>query len=174
MDPNLRSGPSNNNNENPDIAIIIAQQLQNIIPQIVTQVTANVNNVNGGTENGGNNGCSYKTFTACNPKEFDGKGGVIALTRWIEKMESVAFLMEELCLSNEMEKPYRLQDRFHELAKLVPHLVTPQLSRIKSMCTLTKGNEKRNEVEETIKQGSGRSDDKRAKVSKGFMATTSH
>nr|GFB70544.1 reverse transcriptase domain-containing protein [Tanacetum cinerariifolium] len=26
---------------------------------------------------------------ACNPKEYDGKGGVIALTRWIEKMESV-------------------------------------------------------------------------------------
>ncbi|GJU72097.1 hypothetical protein Tco_1263502 [Tanacetum coccineum] len=89
MAPNLRSGPSNNNNENPDIATIIAQQLQNIIPQIVTQVTANVNNVNGGTGNGGNNGCSYKTFTACNPKEFDGKGGAIALTRWIEKMESV-------------------------------------------------------------------------------------
>ncbi|GJY79130.1 reverse transcriptase domain-containing protein, partial [Tanacetum coccineum] len=53
---------------------------------IITQVTANVN---GGNGNGRNNGCSYKTFTACNPKEFDGKGGAIALTRWIEKMESV-------------------------------------------------------------------------------------
>ncbi|GKA90917.1 reverse transcriptase domain-containing protein [Tanacetum coccineum] len=74
---------------NPDIATIIAQQLQNIIPQIVTQVTANVNNANGGNGNGGNDGCSYKTFTACNPKEFDGKGGAVALTRWIEKMESV-------------------------------------------------------------------------------------
>ncbi|GJR34623.1 hypothetical protein Tco_1210307 [Tanacetum coccineum] len=39
--------------------------------------------------NSGNDGCSYKTFTACNPKEFDGKGGAVALTRWIEKMESV-------------------------------------------------------------------------------------
>ncbi|GJR62996.1 hypothetical protein Tco_1505158 [Tanacetum coccineum] len=74
---------------NPDIATIIAQQLQNIIPQIVTQVTANVNNGNGGNGNGGNDGCSYKTFTVCNPKEFDGKGGAVALTRWIEKMESV-------------------------------------------------------------------------------------
>ncbi|GJU68999.1 hypothetical protein Tco_1255258 [Tanacetum coccineum] len=89
MAPNLRSGPSNNNNENPDIATIIAQQLQDIIPQIVTQVTAYVNNVNGGNGNGGNNICSYKTFTACNPKDFDRKGGAIALTRWIEKMESV-------------------------------------------------------------------------------------
>nr|GEX11914.1 reverse transcriptase domain-containing protein [Tanacetum cinerariifolium] len=57
--------------------------------QIVTQVTANVNNANGGNGNGGNNRCSYKTFTACNPKEFDRKGGSVALTHWIEKMELV-------------------------------------------------------------------------------------
>ncbi|GJU69000.1 putative reverse transcriptase domain-containing protein [Tanacetum coccineum] len=64
--------------------------------------------------------------------------------------------------------------RFHELAKLVLHLVTPESSRIKragiltdeavSCGTLTKGNEKRKGVEETSKQGSWRNDDKRAKV----------
>ncbi|GJY05858.1 putative reverse transcriptase domain-containing protein, partial [Tanacetum coccineum] len=277
MAPNLRSGPSNNNNENPDIAAIIAQQLQNILPHIVTQVTNNVNNDYGGNggngENGRNNGCSYKTFTACNPKEFDGKGGAIALTRWIEKIESVfdnngytanqrvkyaasyfmnkaltwwktqvqargheaaigmswndfrALLTEEFCPSKEMDKleskfwNHKMvganhtgyTDRFHELAKLVPHLVTPESSRIKryiaglapkiqgmlratqpttiqsailrsgiltdeavSSGTLTKGNEKRKGVEEINKQGSGRNDDKRAKVSKGFMAATTH
>ncbi|GJS72104.1 putative reverse transcriptase domain-containing protein [Tanacetum coccineum] len=31
----------------------------------------------------------YKEFLACNPKEYDGKGGAIVYTRWIEKMESV-------------------------------------------------------------------------------------
>ncbi|GJY50645.1 putative reverse transcriptase domain-containing protein [Tanacetum coccineum] len=77
------------NNGQPNIADLIAQQLQNIIPQIVTQVTNNVNNGNGGNGgNGGNNGCSYKAFQDCGPKEYDGKGGTIALTRWIEKMES--------------------------------------------------------------------------------------
>ncbi|GKA17086.1 putative reverse transcriptase domain-containing protein [Tanacetum coccineum] len=203
---------------------------------IVTQVTSNVNNVNGGTRNGGNNGCSYKTFTACNPKEFDGKGGVIALTRWIENMESVfdksgctanqrvkyaascfvtkaltwwntqvqvrgreaaigmslndfrAMLIEEFCPSNEIEKlesefwNHKMVGanhtgytyRFHELAKLVPHLVTPESSRIKSSGTLTKGNEKKKGVEVTSKQGSGRSEDKRVKASKGFVAATSH
>ncbi|GKF93476.1 hypothetical protein Tco_0280195, partial [Tanacetum coccineum] len=35
------------------------------------------------------NGCSYKDFMACSPKDYDGKGGAIAYTRWIEKMESV-------------------------------------------------------------------------------------
>ncbi|GJU85882.1 putative reverse transcriptase domain-containing protein [Tanacetum coccineum] len=34
-------------------------------------------------------GVSYKEFLACNPKEYDGKGGAVVLTRWIEKMESV-------------------------------------------------------------------------------------
>ncbi|GKE92975.1 hypothetical protein Tco_1574070, partial [Tanacetum coccineum] len=34
-------------------------------------------------------GCSYKEFLACNPKEYDGKGGVVVLTQWIEKMEYV-------------------------------------------------------------------------------------
>ncbi|GKC41132.1 hypothetical protein Tco_1058854 [Tanacetum coccineum] len=38
--------------------------------------------------NGNRVGCLYKEFLACNPKEYDGKGGVVVLTRWIEKMES--------------------------------------------------------------------------------------
>nr|GEW76357.1 reverse transcriptase domain-containing protein [Tanacetum cinerariifolium] len=89
MSPNPKSGSSND--ENPDIVAIIAQQLQNIPPQIVTQVTNNVNNANAnsGNGNGGNNGCSYKAFLACNPQDYDGKGGAVALTRWIEKMQSM-------------------------------------------------------------------------------------
>ncbi|GJR17521.1 putative reverse transcriptase domain-containing protein [Tanacetum coccineum] len=174
MAPNRRSGP---NNENPDIAAIIVQQLQAILPHIVTQVTNNVNNANGGNGgggngNGGNNGCTFKAFQSCNPKEYDGKGGAIVLTCWIEKMENMidnsgyaeiqkvrgreaamamswnyfkALMVEELCPSNEMEKlesefwnhkmvganHAAYTDRFHELAKLVPHLVTPESSRIK-------------------------------------------
>ncbi|GJW91158.1 hypothetical protein Tco_0168711 [Tanacetum coccineum] len=70
----------NNDDDNgqPNLAALIAEQLQNIIPQIVTQVMANVNNANEGNGgnggNGGNNGCSYKGFQACGPKEYDGKG----------------------------------------------------------------------------------------------------
>ncbi|GJX98791.1 hypothetical protein Tco_0355810 [Tanacetum coccineum] len=53
----------------------------------MNNVNNNNNNMNNG--NGGNNECSYKGFMACNPKEYNGKGGAIALTRWIEKMESI-------------------------------------------------------------------------------------
>nr|GEX13553.1 putative reverse transcriptase domain-containing protein [Tanacetum cinerariifolium] len=117
-------------------------------------VTNNVNNANknggnenGGNENGGNNGCSYKTFLACNPRDYDRKKDAIALTRWIEKMESEEFkalLVEEFYPSDEMEKLENefwnhtivganhtaYTDRFYELAKLVPHLVTPESKRI--------------------------------------------
>nr|GFB98831.1 hypothetical protein [Tanacetum cinerariifolium] len=98
---------------------------------------------------------------ACNPKEYDGKGGAIALTRWIEKMENVTD--NSGCAENQKLKYASMNhkmvgvnhvgytDRFHELAKLVPHLVTPKSSRIKrvgiltdeavSCGTLTKGND---------------------------------
>ncbi|GJZ77904.1 hypothetical protein Tco_0642576 [Tanacetum coccineum] len=76
----------------------------NLLPAILAQVgnQGNVGSQNGNVvnENIQENvrnvlvnsnwvGCSYKGFLACNPKEYDGKGGAIVLTRWIEKMESV-------------------------------------------------------------------------------------
>nr|GEU84596.1 reverse transcriptase domain-containing protein [Tanacetum cinerariifolium] len=85
QNPNSKPSPK----PNPAIAAIIAHQLENILLQIVTQVTANVNNENRGDGNGRHYGCSYKTFTSCNPKEFNGNGSAVALTRWIEKIESV-------------------------------------------------------------------------------------
>nr|GEV92315.1 reverse transcriptase domain-containing protein [Tanacetum cinerariifolium] len=119
----------------------------------------------------GNNRCSYKAFLDCNPRDYDGKDGAVALTRWVKKIESViensgcaenqeargneaaigmswvdfkAFFMEEFCPSNEMEKLESelwnhtmvgvnhagYTDRFHELAKLVSHLVTQNSKRI--------------------------------------------
>ncbi|GJY87141.1 putative reverse transcriptase domain-containing protein [Tanacetum coccineum] len=220
MAPTRQSGPSND--ENLDIAAIIAQQLQIIIPQIVTQVTDNVNNANanGGNGNGGTNVCYYKAFLACNPQDYDGKGGAVAFTRWIEKMESLienngcaenqkargreatmgmtwvefkALLVEDFYPSNEMEKLESelwnhtmvganhagYTDWFHELAKLVPHLVTLESKRIRRILTdeavrcgtLTRSSEKRNKVKETSKQGGSWKDNKKAKVGKGFVAT---
>ncbi|GJX75590.1 putative reverse transcriptase domain-containing protein [Tanacetum coccineum] len=134
-------------NNPPDVAEIIAQQLQNIIPNIVTQVTNNLNNGNGNGNGGGNNGCTYKGFVACGPRDFDGTGGAVALTRWIEKMESVidnSGCLANQRVNNEIEKlegefwnhsmvgadHVGYTDRFHELAKLVPHLVTPEAKRV--------------------------------------------
>ncbi|GKF34367.1 hypothetical protein Tco_0107567, partial [Tanacetum coccineum] len=68
----------------PDFSTIIAQQLQNLLPAMLAQ--ENMGNV---LVNGNRVGCSYKEFLAYNPKKYDGRGGVVVLTRWIEKMESV-------------------------------------------------------------------------------------
>ncbi|GJZ69618.1 hypothetical protein Tco_0633168 [Tanacetum coccineum] len=165
----------------PNFSTIIAQQLRNLLPTIVAQVCdqgrgqGNGRNQNGDAindnirgdvrnviENNDRRGCTYKDFLAYNPKEYDGKGGVVVYTRWIEKIESVqdmsgyshirsrggcnmpwdnfkVLMREEFCPSNEMKKletelwNYAMvgvghaayTDRFHELARLVPHLVTP-------------------------------------------------
>ncbi|GKC95768.1 reverse transcriptase domain-containing protein [Tanacetum coccineum] len=187
----------------PDFSTIIAQQLQNLLPTIVAQVgdqgrgQRNGRNKNGDAINDNirgdvSRGCTYKKFLACNPKEYDGKGGAIVYTRWIKKMESVqdmsgcrdnqkvkytagsfvgkaltwwnfqihtrgreaavgmswedfkTLTKEEFCLSNEMQKletelwNYAMArashaaytDRFHELARLVPYLVTLESKRI--------------------------------------------
>nr|GEV62472.1 reverse transcriptase domain-containing protein [Tanacetum cinerariifolium] len=70
------------NRETPDFSMIIAQQLHNLLPVMLVQVS-NQGNV------GNHNGCADKEFLSCNPKEYDGKGDVVVLTCWIEKMESV-------------------------------------------------------------------------------------
>nr|GEV71635.1 transposon Ty3-I Gag-Pol polyprotein [Tanacetum cinerariifolium] len=193
--------------EAPDFSMIISQQLQNLLPAILVQVDnqVNVGNQNGNmvNENIQENvrnvlvnknrvGCSYKEFLACNPKEYDGKGGVVVLTRWIEKMECMQdmsgcsidqkvkynaslfvgkaltwqnsqirtlsqevdvsmswndfkfMMIEELCPSHEMQKletklwnhamvdagHATYTDRFHELARSVPHLVTSESRNI--------------------------------------------
>ncbi|GJZ49542.1 putative reverse transcriptase domain-containing protein [Tanacetum coccineum] len=88
----------------PDFLSIITQQLKNLLPAMMAQVSnrRNVGNQNGNVVNenvqenvrnvlvnGNRVGCSYKEFLACNPKEYDGKGGAVVLTRRIKKMESL-------------------------------------------------------------------------------------
>ncbi|GKA02495.1 putative reverse transcriptase domain-containing protein [Tanacetum coccineum] len=139
--------------EVPDFSTVIAQQLQNLLPIIIAQVGSQASNIQGDVRNvnvnNGRGGCSYKEFMACNSKDNDGKVGVIAYTCWIKNMESVQDMSgcgdnqkvkEEFCPNNEMQKletefwchamvrggHAAYTDRFHELARLVPHLVTPE------------------------------------------------
>ncbi|GJW93344.1 putative reverse transcriptase domain-containing protein [Tanacetum coccineum] len=126
----------------------VGNQNSNVVNKNIQE---NVGNV---LVNGNWVGCSYKEFLACNPKEYDGKGGAVVLTRWIHKMENVqdmsgcsndqkvkytagSFVGKALTC-HEMQKlesewwnhamlgagHVAYTDRFHELARLVPHLVT--------------------------------------------------
>ncbi|GJT91186.1 putative reverse transcriptase domain-containing protein [Tanacetum coccineum] len=79
--------------EVPNFSMVIAQQLQDLLPTIIARVVNHASNIQGDVRSvnvgNGRNGCSYKEFMTCNPKDYNGKGGAIVYTRWIKKMESV-------------------------------------------------------------------------------------
>ncbi|GJS53782.1 putative reverse transcriptase domain-containing protein [Tanacetum coccineum] len=157
----------------PDFSTVIAQQLQNLLPAMLAQVSnrGNVGNQNGNVvneniqENVGNvivNGnrkleyvhdmssCSIDQKVKYTAGSFVGK----ALTMWNSQIRMLnrevvvsmscndfKFMMiQEFCPSHEMQKlEFELwnhamvgaghaayTDRFHELARLVPNLVTPE------------------------------------------------
>ncbi|GJX70898.1 putative reverse transcriptase domain-containing protein [Tanacetum coccineum] len=87
-------------NRVPNFSTIITQHLQNLLPTIVAQVgdqgrgqgngrNQNDDAVNDNIWDDVSRGCTYKELLACNQKEYDGKGGAIVYTCWIEKMELV-------------------------------------------------------------------------------------
>ncbi|GJT22013.1 putative reverse transcriptase domain-containing protein, partial [Tanacetum coccineum] len=217
----------------PDFPTIIAQQLQNLLPTVLAQV--DVRNV---IANNDHRGCTYKEFLACNPKEYNGKGGAIVYTRWVEKMESVqdisgckvnqkvkyttslfvgkaltwwnsqihtrsrevvvamswedfkTLIREEFCPSNQMQKLETVlwnhaivraghvayTDRFHELARLVPHLVTPETGTLTDEAlrngSIKKNPEKKGNRGEPTKDRNRRDDNKRTRTGNAFATTT--
>ncbi|GJU93745.1 reverse transcriptase domain-containing protein [Tanacetum coccineum] len=167
MPPRRATGEDENP---PDITTFLAQQLQNLLPEIVNQVTVSVNaNANNGNGNGANGGMVEMRMetvidnSSCaeNQKVRYVASSLVnkALTWWNTQVQArgreaanamswndfKALLVEEFCPSNEMERLENefwnhkmiganhagYTDRFHELAKLVPHLVTPESARIK-------------------------------------------
>ncbi|GJY27359.1 hypothetical protein Tco_0402085 [Tanacetum coccineum] len=159
----------------------VGNQNSNVVNENVRNVLVNGNRV----------GCSYKEFLACNPKEYDGKGGVVALTRWIEKMESVhdmsgcsddqkvkytagSFMGKALTwwnsqirtLSREVDVSMSWNDfKFYELARLVPHLVTPESRMIERRLR------KEEMWGEPSKDKNGRDDNKRSRIESAFATT---
>ncbi|GJY76179.1 ribonuclease H-like domain-containing protein [Tanacetum coccineum] len=108
MPPRMTTRTHGGIDEVPDFSMVIAQQLQNLLPTIIAQVGNHVNsqrnngnqndkvvndNIQGDVRNVNVNnnqgGYSYKEFLACNPKEFNGKGSAIVYTCRTEKMELV-------------------------------------------------------------------------------------
>ncbi|GKB93377.1 putative reverse transcriptase domain-containing protein [Tanacetum coccineum] len=164
----------------------------------------NVEGINGNVEeenvrnvlvNGNRVDCSYKEFLACNPKEYDGKGGAIwnSQIRMLSREVAVSMswndfklmMIEEFCPSHEMQKLETelwnhamvgashavYTDRFHELARLVPHLVTPESRKIEGNGSIKKV-EKRENVGEPSKDKNGRDDNKRTRTGNAFAMTT--
>nr|GEY88111.1 reverse transcriptase domain-containing protein [Tanacetum cinerariifolium] len=142
-------------------------------------------------------GCSMDQKVKYTVGSFVGK----ALTWWIYQIHTLSqevavsmswndfkFMMtEEFCPSHEMQKleielwNYAMvgadhaayTDRFHELARLVPHLVTPE-SRMITMNGSINNLEKKGNVRELNKDKSGRDDNKRTRTGNVFATTKNH
>ncbi|GKC84098.1 putative reverse transcriptase domain-containing protein [Tanacetum coccineum] len=206
----------------------------NVVNQNGNVVNENVyENVGNVIVNGNRVGCSYKELLACNPKEYDGKGGAIVLTRWIEKIEYVhdmsgcsidqkvkytagsfvgkdltwwnshirtlsreiaismswndfKFMMiQEFCPSHEMQKleselwnhamvgagHAAYTDMFHELARLVPHLISGALIDEAVRNGSIKKVDKRGNMGEPSKDKNGMDDNKRTRTGNVFATT---
>ncbi|GKB03240.1 putative reverse transcriptase domain-containing protein, partial [Tanacetum coccineum] len=73
-------------------------------------------------------GCTYKEFLACILKEYDGKGGTVVYTYWVEKME----LIQDMSGYGNDKKVKHTAGSFvgKALMWLVPHLVTSENRKI--------------------------------------------
>ncbi|GJZ91285.1 putative reverse transcriptase domain-containing protein [Tanacetum coccineum] len=140
-------------------------------------VTNNLNNGNGNGNGGGNNGCTYKGFVVCGPRDFDRTGGAVALTRWIEKMESV--IDNSGCLANQRVKYVASSFIGKDLTlwntqvQARAAILTAGILTDEAVCsgTLAKAGEKRKERDEASKSESVGKDEKKAKGGQGFVAT---
>ncbi|GKF08495.1 reverse transcriptase domain-containing protein [Tanacetum coccineum] len=197
---------------------------RNLLPAMLAQ--ENVGNV---LVNSNRVGCSYKEFLACNPKEYDDKGGVVvlekmenvqdmsgysndqkvkytagsfvgkALTWWNSQIHTLRWevvvsmswndfklmMIEEFCPSHEMQKLETelwnhvmvgaghavYTDRFHELARLVLHLIFGALNGEAVRNGTIKKVEKRGNMGESSKDRNGRDDNKRTRTVNAFATT---
>nr|GEY91424.1 reverse transcriptase domain-containing protein [Tanacetum cinerariifolium] len=172
-------------------------------------------------------------FIACHPKEYDGKGGFIVYSRWIEKIESVqdmsgygndqklkytagsfiskaltrwnfhirtqgretivgmacedfkSLMRVEFCSNNKMQKletelwnhvmvragHVAYTNRFHELARLVHHLVTLENRRIERIGSLKRNLERRGNGGEHSRDRNEKDDNKRTRTRNAFATT---
>nr|GEW76897.1 putative reverse transcriptase domain-containing protein [Tanacetum cinerariifolium] len=130
----------------PDFLTIIVQQLQNLLPAMLAQVgnQGNVGNQNGNVVNENVQGNVKNVLVNGNQALTWWNSQICMLSREVAVSMSwndFKFMMiEEFCPSHEMQKletklwnhamvgagHAAYTDRFHELARLVPHLVTPE------------------------------------------------
>ncbi|GJY60858.1 putative reverse transcriptase domain-containing protein, partial [Tanacetum coccineum] len=147
-----RTGRGGGRTKNQQVEVV--DELMNKMVKEVTE--GDVRNVNVNNSRGG---CSYKDFLACNPKDFDEKGGVITYTHWIEKMESVQDMSG--CGDNQKVK--------YTAGSQIARVLTDEAIRNGS---LRKNSEKRGNGREPSKDGNVKGDNKRSRTVKAFATTT--
>ncbi|GJU44830.1 putative reverse transcriptase domain-containing protein, partial [Tanacetum coccineum] len=166
----------------------LESQEAEVMDKLVSLTSKELRNQNGGAVNDNiqgdvrnvivNNdrrGCTYKEFLACHVKEYDSKGGVIVYAHWIKKIESV---QDTSGCGNDQKVKYtagsfvgKAFTWYHELARLVPHLVTPENRRIERNGSLKRNPEMRGNSEEPSRDRNGKDDNKRTRTGNAFATT---
>ena len=82
------------------VSPVVAATIAQINTNGASGLGSSTNNINQGDSQGHPRECSYKDFTNCKRNSFNGTGGVLALTGWFEKTESVF----EICACLETSK----------------------------------------------------------------------
>nr|GEU46927.1 putative reverse transcriptase domain-containing protein [Tanacetum cinerariifolium] len=113
-------------------------------------------------------GYTYKEFLACNPNIYDGKGGVVVYTRWIEKMEwdsQIHTLGREVAVGMVAEMELKTIQKAVQLAGTL----TDEALR---NGYIKKNHEKRESEREPSKDRNVGDDNKRTRTENAFALTT--
>nr|GEY71210.1 putative reverse transcriptase domain-containing protein [Tanacetum cinerariifolium] len=115
MAPVTRQGPSTHpNNTNPNNMTI--ESVQAMIDQALVRNSTNRDGSHSSHEDNRRNmqtacPCFYVDFMKCQPLNFKGTKGVVGLTRWIEKMESV-FQISGCAIENQEVLKKKMTDKY--------------------------------------------------------------
>ncbi|GJS49785.1 hypothetical protein Tco_0599906 [Tanacetum coccineum] len=143
-----RRNTANNSNPPNETADEVTRQLNTALPNLLTQLVQALGG-NRANQREATPSCSIKTFRASSAKEFFGTEGVVGLLTWFESIEFVLHITKcpaksqveftaKYCPDDEvqnLESKFwnhkmvgsdidRYTARFHELERLVPHMVT--------------------------------------------------
>ncbi|GKD10198.1 hypothetical protein Tco_1189883, partial [Tanacetum coccineum] len=137
MAPTTRRGPNTPvNNTNPNN--MTPESIQAMIDQALLR---NSTNGDGSYSSHGDNQrnvqtvcpCFYADFMKCQPLNFKGTGGVVGLTRWIEKTESI-FHISGCAIENQVKFAtctlLAYTERFPELALICTKFVANETEKV--------------------------------------------
>ncbi|GJR93506.1 putative reverse transcriptase domain-containing protein [Tanacetum coccineum] len=149
-----RRNTANNSNPPNETADEVTRQLNTALPNLLTQLVQALRG-NRANQREATPSCSIKTFRASSAKEFFGTEGVVGLLTWFESIEFVLHITKcpaksqvefaaKYCPDDEVQKleskfwNHKMVGsdidgytaRFHELARLVPHMVTPESQHV--------------------------------------------
>ncbi|GJY36962.1 putative reverse transcriptase domain-containing protein [Tanacetum coccineum] len=128
-----RSNTANNTNPPNETADEVTRQLNTALPNLLTQLVQALggNRIN---QREATPSYSIKTFKASSAKEFFSIEGAVGLLTWFKSTAFVLHITKFPAKSQVEFAASMLQGRaltwFHELARLVPHMVTPESQHV--------------------------------------------